>query len=173
MGADGGMLAFPGNVLSHLYEMREEVKIFSTAEQFARADPIAAVAWCPKLAHPGDVFPHLNNLNRKMQGGNENLLSSADKWHGFRSKLALWPENAAKSKLAMLSLANSADPASSVLANVNFSAFTEFSFYFPSLCIEDFERICDPWSSSAMESTKNISIMAQEQLTELRTDRNF
>jgi hypothetical protein len=38
------------------------------------------------------VFVHLNELNWKIRGKNENILSSVDKLEGFWGKLKLWPE---------------------------------------------------------------------------------
>ena len=37
-----------------------------------------------------DVFEHMNELNVKMQGINENILTGSDKLHGFQQKLQLW-----------------------------------------------------------------------------------
>ena len=42
---------------------------------------------CAKLAYLADIF-HLNELNTRMQGRNENLLTSTDKINGFRLKSA-------------------------------------------------------------------------------------
>ena len=36
-----------------------------------------------------DVFQHINELNSKMQGISENLLTCSDKLHGFQQKLLL------------------------------------------------------------------------------------
>ena len=45
--------------------------------------------WCAKLAYLADIFKHLNELNSKKQGKEENLLSSSDKLRGFKSKFTL------------------------------------------------------------------------------------
>jgi len=36
------------------------------------------------------IFEHLNELNIKMQGKNENVLTCCDKSKGFKEKIALW-----------------------------------------------------------------------------------
>ena len=37
-----------------------------------------------------DVFKHMCELNIKMQGIDENILTFSDKLHGFKQKLLLW-----------------------------------------------------------------------------------
>ena len=76
-----------GKVLDRLYELREELRVFLSGENSAYAELIAHAQWCAKLAHLADIFKHLDELNSKMQGKEENLLSSSDKLHGFKSKL--------------------------------------------------------------------------------------
>ena len=36
------------------------------------------------------LFEHMNELNIKMQGISENILTFSDKLHGFQQKLLLW-----------------------------------------------------------------------------------
>jgi len=50
----------------------------------------ASFEWCAKLA---DIFNHLNELNTRMQGRNENLLTSTDNINRFRSKVQLWRQH--------------------------------------------------------------------------------
>lgn len=45
--------------------------------------------WIAKLAYMADIFEHLNELNKKMQGPHENILSSSDKLQGLKQKLEL------------------------------------------------------------------------------------
>jgi hypothetical protein len=52
--------------------------------------------WAFELAYLSDIVVHLNELNRKIQGKNENILSSVDKTQGFRVKLKLWVKLIAK-----------------------------------------------------------------------------
>ena len=75
-----------GKVLACVYELRE----FLTNERSDYEQLLASDEWCAKLAYLADIFYHLNELNTRMQGRNENLLTSTDKINGFRSKLHLW-----------------------------------------------------------------------------------
>ena len=45
--------------------------------------------WIAKLAYMADVFEHMKELNVKMQGISENILTISDKLHGFQQKLLL------------------------------------------------------------------------------------
>ena len=43
--------------------------------------------------HTWHMFAYLNELNARMQGRDENLLSSTDKINGFRSRISLWRQH--------------------------------------------------------------------------------
>ena len=60
--------------------------------------------WCAKLAHLADIFKHLDELNSKMQGKEENLPSSSDKLRGFKSKLTLWRSCVEQGRVEMFPL---------------------------------------------------------------------
>ena len=81
-----------GKVLARVYELREELKVFLTNEGSDYAKLLASDECCARLAYLADVF-HLNKLNTRMQGRNENLLTSRDKIKGFRSKVHLWQQH--------------------------------------------------------------------------------
>lgn len=68
-----------GKVLVRVYELREELKVFLTNERSEYAKLLASDEWCARLAYLADIFHHLNELNTRMQGRNENLLTSTDK----------------------------------------------------------------------------------------------
>ncbi|XP_035224241.1 zinc finger BED domain-containing protein 5-like [Stegodyphus dumicola] len=82
-----------GKALVRVYELREELKVFLTNEGSDYAKQLASDEWCARLAYLADIFHHLNELNTRMQGRNENLLTSTDKINGFRSKVQLWHQH--------------------------------------------------------------------------------
>ncbi|XP_057203009.1 SCAN domain-containing protein 3-like [Triplophysa rosa] len=167
-----------GKLLSRVYELREQLKTFLTAEKSEYALLLADEEWCARLAYMADIFAHLNELNTRMQGRNENVLTSTDKLHGFRSKLALWRQHVEKGSLEMFPLAQTGH-------SDNFAALCEvickhlstleekFSFYFPLTSPEAFDWVRDPFSSSAMDNANGLSLQQQEQLTEMRQDRGL
>lgn len=76
-----------GKVLARLYELREELRVFLSAENSAHAELLGDAQWRSKLTYLADIFKHLNELNSKMQGEEKNLLSTSDKLRGFKSKV--------------------------------------------------------------------------------------
>ena len=61
---------------------------------------------CARLAYLADIFYYLNDLNTRMQGRNENLLTSTDKINGFRFKVQLWQQRVESGNLEMFPLTN-------------------------------------------------------------------
>ncbi|CAL9692042.1 unnamed protein product [Knipowitschia caucasica] len=66
-----------GKVLARVYELREELKVFLINERSDSAKLLASDEWCARLAYLADIFHHLNELNTRMQGRNENLLTTS------------------------------------------------------------------------------------------------
>ena len=95
-----------GKVLARVYELREELKVFLTNEGSDYAKPLASDEWCARLAYLADIFHHLNELSTRMQGRNENLVTSTDKINGFRSKVQLWQQHVENGNLKMFPLTN-------------------------------------------------------------------
>lgn len=95
-----------GKMLARLYELREELKVFLTNEGSDYAKLLASDEWCARLTYLADIFHHLNELNTRMQGRNENLLTSTDKINGFHSKVLLWLQHVESGNLEMFPLTN-------------------------------------------------------------------
>ena len=126
---------------------------------------IADEQWCAKLPCLVKMFKHLNELNIKMQGKEENLLSSSDKLRGLRSKLTLLRSFFEKGRLDMFLLCNVhtnsstlSDPITQHLKTLD----EHFDHYFPLESYAQFDWLHDPWSSSALESAKDMSLPTQE-----------
>ena len=121
----------------------------------------------------------LNELNTRMQGQNENFLTSrpTDKINGFRSKLVLWQQYVKNSVLDMFPLTQKCQ------TNVNTAALCEtiqkhlktlqekFPFHFPSITTECFDWVRDPYSSATAFETV-MTFQEQEEFVQLRQDRS-
>ena len=90
MGAEHKVLSFHTEVR---WLLREELKVFLTNERCDDAKLLASDEWCARLAYMADIFQHLNELNTRIKGRNENLLTNTDKINRFRSKVQLWQQH--------------------------------------------------------------------------------
>ena len=152
--------------------------MFLTDERWDDAKLLASDEWCARLAYLAGIFQHLNELNIRMQGRNENLLTSTDKINGFRSKVQLWQQHLESGNLGMFPLTQKWQD------DVNTAALCEIigkhlktleeklSFYFPSTVTESLDWVRDPYSSAAVFG-KDMTLQEQEELTELRQDRGL
>ena len=64
-----------GNMLSRIFELREEVKLFLVAKQ--KHDLLLAIGgdrFSTYLVYLADIFKALNQLNKKLQGTETNIL---------------------------------------------------------------------------------------------------
>lgn len=112
-------------------------------------DKLTDERWCTTLAYLADIFWHLNELNVKLQGKNENILSSTDKIQGFMGKLILWHEALEQGSMDMFPLASAAPQAArqrDVFAE-HFQTLKErfFNDIFPCVTdIEDYDKDLRP-----------------------------
>lgn len=165
-----------GKVLARVYELREELKAFLANEKNDDAKLLSNDEWCARLAYLADIFQHLNDLNTRMQGRNENLLTSTDKIQGFCSKVLLWKQHVESANLEMF-------PHTQKWQSVNRAALCEtickhlkcleqkLSCYFPSLSTNCLDWVRNPYSSTAVG--RDMTLQEQEEITELRQNRGL
>uniref|UniRef100_A0A8C2KQG9 DUF4371 domain-containing protein n=1 Tax=Cyprinus carpio TaxID=7962 RepID=A0A8C2KQG9_CYPCA len=147
-----------GKALSRVYELRDELRQFSTEHDIPHKEQINDNSWWAKIAYLTDIFSHLNELNTKMQGKNENILTATDKLNGFKAKLKLWQKILKNKNTDMFPL-TAEDP-------------ERFEFYFPA-ANENFDWVRDPFIPLLSESAKMLSIKAQEELVGLCLDHSL
>ncbi|KAJ4937848.1 hypothetical protein JOQ06_002478 [Pogonophryne albipinna] len=63
------------NVLSRLYELRDEVRLFLTEHGSQLADHLTDPDWLTRLAYLSCIFDRLNGLNLSLQGENTSIMS--------------------------------------------------------------------------------------------------
>ena len=164
-----------GKVLSRLYELREELSEFSNEHPVPHKQKLVDERWCAKLAYLADIFGHLNELNTKLQGRNENILSSTDKIRGFMGKITLWQEALKQGSMDMFPLASATPQTASAqsLYAAHLQTLRErFERYFPDVAdIEDCDWIRDPFSQES--STVKLPMKEREECAELRMDRTM
>ena len=80
-----------GNMLAHVYDMREKVRLF--LESHGKEDLLMSFTseeFQLTLAYLVDIFESLNHLNPLLQGKNTNHMNNYDAIHTFIVKLVLW-----------------------------------------------------------------------------------
>ena len=84
-----------GNMLSRIFELREEVKLFLVAKQ--KHDLLLAFGeygFFTYLAYLANIFEALNQLNKKLQGPGTNIIVHSDAINASVVKLNLWRQRA-------------------------------------------------------------------------------
>ena len=135
--------------------------------------------WVAKLAYMADICEHLNELNTKMQGREENILSCSDKLTGFKQKVALWKTELGRRSLEMFPRSNNdmGDVDRQFvedLAQKHLSLLQQkYDCYFFTINTQQYDWIRNPFSSNAEFSTEELSLPIRESFLELRNDRTL
>lgn len=165
-----------GKVLARLFELRYEVREFlSSQDMYDLCQHLHDEYWIAKLAYMADIFEHLNELNKKMQGRNENILTCSDKLQGFKKKLELWQEQLQKGCLEMYHRTNHSTIENKQLivdlAQQHLSMLQQkFEYYFHSINTEQYNWIRNPFATNAISSTEALPLQTREEFTELSND---
>lgn len=169
-----------GKVLARLFELRHEVREFlsklNMPELYQHLDDDY---WIAKLAYMADIFEHLNELNKKMQGRNENILASSDKLQGLKKKLELWQKELQKGYLEMFQKINQHSTIKNKqlivdLAQEHLSMLQEkFHKYFYSINTEQYDWIRNPFATNAINSTEELPLQIREEFIDLSNDKTL
>lgn len=87
-----------GKVLTRVMELRAELLVYLQQAKSHYSEFISDPEFLLKLAFLSDLFEHLNNLNKSLQGRDENVITAKDKLHGFIKKIELWSSSINQNK---------------------------------------------------------------------------
>ena len=163
-----------GKALSRVYELKDEMlSFFSLEKQQEFCELLCDYNWVSKLAYLVDIFDHLNNVNSKMQGKNETLLTSTDKMKALREKLKLWSLRVANGNFDMLSHFSEMKNKEVVsLITQHLKSLEEkIEKYFPSLSTENYMWVRNPFLP--LDSHVVLNLKEEEELIDIRNDGNF
>lgn len=165
-----------GKVLARLFELRYEVREFLLNQnmpdlyQYLDDD-----YWIAKLAYMADIFEHLNEVNKKMQGRNENILTCSDRLQGLKKKFELWQRELQKRCLEMFQRANlSTNENKQLIVDLAQQHLCmlqrKFDQYFYTINTEQYDWIRNPFATNAINSTEALPLQIREEFTDLNSD---
>jgi hypothetical protein len=159
-----------GKSLSRVFELHEELRTLLISHSDEYATLLSDGRSIAKLSSLSDIFSHLNELNRKMQGKDETIFSTTDKIEGFKGKLKLWLVYLEKGSTeifpSLCSLGENITFIPLIVEHLS-TLHKKFGEYFQTYG-EEWNWIRDPVSVSATEAS--LSLNALEELVTLRVD---
>ena len=76
--------------MKRLQELKQEVSLFLKNKNSALAEKIESESFLYGLSYLADIFGHINNVNRAMQGPGVTIVDAIEKLNSFLLKLSLW-----------------------------------------------------------------------------------
>ncbi len=167
-----------GNVLSHLFELRDEVRLFLMEHGSQLADHLTDPDWLTRLAYLACIFEKLNGLNMSLQGENTNIMLLNDKIHAFKRKLERWTERVEMGRIDMFSELDEFMEENELSVNIVKSITThlhalleQFNRYFPEeTAPEQYDWIRSPFT---VTRANHLTSDLEDALVELSSDRTL
>jgi len=168
-----------GQVFNRLFELRDPVHLFLAEKTHECASFFEDNFWLAQLAYFADIFQHLNNLNRAMQGPQSNLILLSDKVSGFMAKLTVWRKRVSSGIIEMFPAMHNflqleentginRDHLFSLVDEHITSLSEQFQFYFGDLDVKNKSWICDPFSVNVEDL--DLPLLEVDKLIELSHD---
>ncbi|XP_028314934.1 zinc finger BED domain-containing protein 5 [Gouania willdenowi] len=170
-----------GKVLTRLYELRDEVRVFFVDKTFELSDRFCDFVWLSTLAYLADIFEHLNGLNLSLQGKSVTVFQVQNKIEASIKKFELWDRRVAQNNYESFDslcdfLRTEEERIPSVVAS-SISAHlqglgTQLRSYFPSLN-KQHNWIQNPFVSHDQETIAGLACREQDNLVELSCDSSL
>ncbi|KAI2645164.1 Zinc finger BED domain-containing protein 5 [Labeo rohita] len=145
-----------GKVISRVFELRDEIRIFLEEEGNELAIKLNNNNFLMKLAYLSDMFQKLNELNLQMQATNTHLPQLADKITSFTRKLEMWEQKVKEGnidlfeKLKSFIEVNKLQNTVILYMTTHISALQKhFQRYFPVQDPAKYDWIRDPFSATS------------------------
>ena len=176
-----------GNMLSRLYELREEVQIFLTnKENKELLDQFCEPKYKIRFAYLVDFFAQINKLNLQLQGsgnlklqGMSNIFAYEDKIRAFIAKIELWINKVERKNFSAFDTLNQiidgqgADIKEEIQKNMMLhltNLKSEFNRYFPDCGDKSIQKLIrNPFILNVSEVSDEI----QEEVIEMQHDTNL
>ena len=163
-----------GKILCRVHELREELlPFFEEINHKVFSKYLKYEFWNSKFAYLVDIFQHLNNLNRSMQGKNENILTSTDKLSAFQKKITIWKRNYINGNFKMFPSVSKTHVKEMMPIIVDHLTNLEeiLKFYFPSLNVDHYNWIRNPFREIPTDA--GLILAEEEELASISSDRGL
>ncbi|XP_068200630.1 protein FAM200C-like [Palaemon carinicauda] len=151
--------------------------MFLTDKKHTLAEKFRKTTWLAFLAYLADIFGHVNELNKELQGKKVNLLLAREKTSALVSKLQYWNQKINANKTAAFPKLGEflEDCQDSSLSDIKESVTrhltklrNRFCDYFPELVSHTVSWVVNPFKSELADLSEQPEGLAEE-LTELRS----
>ena len=163
-----------GKVLCRVHELREELLLFfDEMNHKVFNEYLKSEFWISRLVYLVDIFQHLNNLNRSMQGKSENILTSTDKLSAFQKKLSIWKRNYINGNFEMFSslIKTHVKEIMPIIVDHLTILQEKLRFYFPSLNVDHYDWIRNPFMEIPTDA--GLILAKEEELASISSDRGL
>ena len=171
-----------GKVLTRLFEMHREVKIFLEDKSFPQSSVFDDHVWLSQLAYLSDIFSRLNELNLGLQGLSVNVFDVEDKIEAIVNKMELFANNVKAGDVSAFptlqtflsnnELALDSGVRDRIVTHVA-ALGQQFREYFPVTADDDNKWMRNPFSVKIPEMPKHFTADEQESLIELSCDKTL
>ena len=128
-----------------------------------------------KMEYLSEIFGHLNVLTSNVQGRNENILTATDKLVAFKKKVAIWKNRLKVDNLDMFpSVRKTCLTEMILIISAHLTCLENIiQEYFPSISIEEFDWIHNPFLDLSVTNLSNFRLCEEEELGSLSSDRGL
>ena len=160
-----------GSILSRVIELQKELFFLNgKLDRFCKY--LKNELWMCKIQYLSEIFRHLNSLNSNMQRRNENILMATNKLVVFKKKVAIGKKRMKENNLAIFPLIHKTCVAKIIPIIVEHLTCLENGIeeYFPSISIEQFDWIHNPFIDLSIINFSNVKLCEEEELASLSSD---
>lgn len=143
-----------GKVLKRLVHLKIEVISFLEVEESDVDFDFHDEIWWLKLQFLSDLFEKLNFLNQSLQRPSENIISSTSKLKSFDEKLTLWKSKTSKGIFECFPSVNQSTLKKKIAVDILSTLTglqTALKKYFPSLCLDEYAWVINPFWKSGQQ----------------------
>ena len=163
-----------GKVLTRVHELQKELIVFFYKEKHERfCKYLRCEFWMTKMEYLTEIFGQLNIVNSRMQGRNDNILTSTDKMVALKKKIVIWINRAKLDKLDMSPTirTNCTNEMIPIVVEHLTALEENIDHYIPSLNTEKYDWVRNPFVD--VPSNIGFKLCEEQELATISSDRSL